>query len=241
MAIATLLGMKAQKKIQTLLAVCLFTGGLLAGVTAQAQSQAVLLEPSLTLYAGPQSAAPLENIHVTIEALDARGRNIHGEALTLVYTASGQEHVINANAVHGLATFEIPAQRRAGHMTFYARYKGYVTDKGLVMIAAGRPKALKVIVNSGDVEGTVNVTSPVLTDDFGNAVTDLSLVSLGWIDSKGLKASHKAQLSNGIISQTLKCPARYAGGLRLQAGLGNLQFLTGDISKLCPSSEALEA
>jgi hypothetical protein len=200
-----------------------------------------LLEPKLALYAGPQSATPSQIIHVTIEAFDARGRNIDGEMLTLVYTYEGQERSITAKAQHGLVSFEIPAQRRAGHMSFYARYEGHETNASLVMITAGPAIALKLAARLGTAKNTIEVTSPVLSDNFGNSVTDLSLVSLNWIDAKGLKASHKAQLSNGAVNHTLRCPTSFTGPLRLQAQLGNLQFKTPDIALLCPSSDGQDA
>jgi len=139
----------------------------------------------LTVYAGPQSVSPRETIYITVEVTSSDDANIDNGTVELSFSLDGNNETQKASTVHGLVSFEVPAQKSA----------------------------------------------------FENSISNLSLVTLNWIDDRGLIGRQSLQLSNGIIDHTIPCPKQISGALNLRATLNSLQFLSSDISRFCLSDE----
>jgi len=75
--------------------------------------------------------------------------------------------------------------------------------------------------------------SDVIADEYGNPVSDLSLISVDWIDDEGLKARQSTQLLNSRILLTGTCPAKFYGALKVQANLNAIQSAPIDVSSYC--------
>jgi len=207
------------------------TTGLLANalpLKAQADSG-----PSLTVYAGPQTVSPLETIYVTVEVTDSRGKNMDTHSVQLSYMSDGELKSLSGTPKNGLISFDIPAQKSGGLMAFSALAKGTKSSEALVTIAAGAPNKLSLKFAAHHEDGNLKVFSEVIKDDFGNSVSDLSLVTLNWLANDNLIGSQSLHLSNGRINSGLSCPAQASGSLKVQALLNNLVFISPDLSEIC--------
>jgi hypothetical protein len=207
--------------------------GLTALINLSAAIGANALEgQAVTVFAGPQSLSPSEIISVTAQT-PPRANISGGETVELTYSADGIAKTRTGTAVHGLISFDIEAQYRAGVMIFSAKASGQTSPEALVTVVPGPPTALSLTIQASRPASVIAITSDVITDSRGNTVSDLSLVSLQWIDATGLIKSQQAQLFNGQISLNAKCPSDFSGELKIQANLKTVQFLSSDISTLC--------
>lgn len=195
------------------------------------------LTNSVTVYAGPQSVSPGEPINVTVEATDRSGASLNKLPVTLSYKADGTIRTLTGRLEKGLVSFDVPAQTTAGHMTFSATVSGAYSNEAIVAVVAGRPQALYLTVKSGDAAQSVTLSSKVITDEFGNPISDLSPVIIDWIDQSGLKSRQTVQLLNGRVLLTTQCPVSFEGTLNIRAALGALQFTSPKLNALCKLEE----
>lgn len=191
----------------------------------------------LTVYAGPQSVSPRETIYITVEVTSSDDANIDNGTVELSFSLDGNNETQKASTVHGLVSFEVPAQKSAGLMEFSAQYNSSQSNKALVAVVAGTPEELSLKVAPSARGGNVDISSGIIKDSFENSISNLSLVTLNWIDDRGLIGRQSLQLSNGIIDHTIPCPKQISGALNLRATLNSLQFLSSDISRFCLSDE----
>lgn len=198
-------------------------------VSAYAQSSSDIL----TVYAGPQSVAPLEIIHVTIEVAEESHDNLSNQIVVLTYIADGSVKKLSERTILGLVSFEVPAQRQAGLMKFTARLMDRVSNEAHIVVAAGRAQEFELDVERGDEEFSVNMSSDVIADKFGNKVSDLTFVSLDWIDTDGLKKKQSTQLLNGRVVVTSKCPSSFVAPLKIRAAVNSMQSTSRDVSEFC--------
>lgn len=199
------------------------------------QSHAASGSETLTVYAGPQSVAAREIIHVTVELTDFQGANLNNEKVELSFNLDGEIQTRQAITRHGLVSIDIEAGQSAGLMKFSARYKNVQSNEALVTVVAGPPEQMSLKIVPAAEQGRIEVSSDVLTDSYGNAVSDLSLISLGWINEDGLLGTESLQLSKGQIDHALTCPTSMSGALKLRATLNSLEFISSDISAFCRS------
>ena len=192
-------------------------------------------ENKLTVYAGPQSVVPLEIISVTVEAVNAQGGSLDNYPVTLSYNADDVAIMISGKTINGLVSFDVPAQTRAGLMTFTAYHKEAVSHMARIVVTAKHPLEFTLNTKQSRQVGAVDVSSNLIADMFGNQLSDLSLAVMEWIDGRGLLASQTTQLSNGRIIFTASCPKRFSGPLHIHASLKNISVVSEDISALCNS------
>jgi len=181
----------------------------------------------LNLYAGPQSITPREMIHVTVQS------NVLETAIELSYNIGDGAETQTGITEQGLISFAVPAQDSVGQMRFTAHAGEVVSNMALVSVLAGSPQNFTLSVKQGMRAGTVEISSGIITDQFGNSISDLTLASLDWIDERGLNASHNVQLTQGRIILGMKCPGEFEGPLTLRAAVSFAEYISTDISSLC--------
>jgi len=219
--------MTRQKKILcSVIATCLLANFVMP--QAYADSAA-----SLNIYAGPQSVSPRETIHVTLELTDARGNSLSDGNVELSYVSDGVVKTLAGIPTHGLISFDVQAQDSTGLMEFSAKTKGVTSKTAFVIVVATQPQPFSLKAKAGRQAETIKLTSDVFADKYGNPISELSLVSVDWIDDKGLKARQNTQLLNSRIVLTGKCPAKFHGTLKVQANLNSIQSVPIDISSYC--------
>ena len=118
-------------------------------------------------------------------------------------------------------------------MRFTAHAGEVVSNMALVSVLAGPPQNFTLSIKQGMQAGTVDISSGIITDQFGNSISDLTLASLDWIDERGLNASHNVQLTQGRIILGMKCPGEFEGPLTLRAAVSFAEYISTDISSLC--------
>lgn len=192
------------------------------------------LPSKLTVYAGPQSVKPRGTLYISVEAANINGQSSDGAPVTLQYQADGVARYVTKDSLDGLAVFIIPAQRASGLMSFSASSGAVTSNTARAIVTAGPPKNLQVSVRRHARENSVLITSNAIIDEYGNQITDLSLVNLSWLDKNGLIASQKKQLSNGRILINAPCPKGFRGPLKIQLNLKNAATITRNIAGLCP-------
>lgn len=188
---------------------------------------------AITVFVGPQSLTPNEIISVTVQTPQRRGRLFETEQVELIYTADGKINTLTGTPIHGLVSFDIPAQDQAGIMKFTARTLELISNEALVSVVPGSPESLPLTVNRSHQVGMVEISSSVITDTHGNTVSDQSLVTIQWIDETGLVKSQNAQLLNGRVYTEASCPSEFSGELKIRAVLKKIQFLSSDLSVSC--------
>ena len=181
----------------------------------------------LNLYAGPQSITPREMIHVTVLSGEQK------TAIELSYISDDGEEIRTGTTEQGLISFEVPAQKTIGQMRFTVKAGPVVSNTALVSVLAGPPQNFTLSIKQGMQAGTVDISSGIITDQFGNSISDLTLASLDWIDERGLNASHNVQLTQGRIILGMKCPGEFEGSLTLRAAVSFAEYISTDISSLC--------
>ena len=188
---------------------------------------------SLTVYAGPQSVSPREVIHVTVEFTDESGSSMNDEAVELIYISDGILKTVSGTPKLGLMSFDIPSQDMAGLMTFSAQAADVTSNEALVTVVAGPPLPFKITALPNQEPETLKLTSDVITDSHGNPISELSLVSMEWIDFNGLKARQTVQLLNGRIAFTAKCPTTFTSPLKVRAIVDAIESVSKDVTADC--------
>ena len=181
--------------------------------------------------------SPGHTISVTVEMTDMDGRSVNGKSAQLMFTANDQPKVMEGSVVNGLVSFDVPAQSRAGLMRFESRVGDVASNIATVDIVAAQPTGIELTIDRARSPHAVTVTSDLITDAFGNAVSDQTLVALDWIDRDGPKASERVQLSNGRLVSDIQCPSDFVQPLRIRAALKNIATVSQNISELCRPSE----
>lgn len=207
----------------------LIMGASFSVISARAQTPS----DSLQVYAGPQTATPGQDISVTIEMTDVDGKSSHDETVQLTYISDGVSTSLSGKVSQGLVSFDIPAQRRAGTMTFIANADDLISNQTVVMVVAGEPIGFKFNVEPSRNANLVDLTTDVISDAFGNPVSDQTLISLDWIDQSGVKQSEFVQLLNGRMTYVSICPDAYAAPLKIRAVLKNVEVFSSELSDLC--------
>ncbi|MEP3890772.1 MAG: hypothetical protein ABJN69_09900 [Hellea sp.] len=189
--------------------------------------------PNLTVYAGPQSVSPREVIHVTVELTEETSSRMNDEAVELSYMSDGTSKTVSGTLKFGLVSFEVPGQDKTGLMTFTAKAADVTSKEALVTVVAGSPMPFKITVQPNKKPETVKLSSGPIMDRHDNPISDLSLVSLEWIDVNGLKARQSVQPLNGRISLRAKCPANFTAPLRVRAVIDAVESISKDVSADC--------
>jgi len=191
------------------------------------------IAPSLTVYAGPQSVSPREVIHVTVEVTDKSGSSINDKAVELSYISDGILKTVSGTPELGLISFGVRAQDMTGLMAFSAKAADVTSNEALVTVVAGPPLPFKITAQPNQEPETLKLTSDVITDSHGNPISDLSLVSMEWIDFNGLKARQTVQLLNGRIAFTAKCPTTFTSPLNIRAIVDAIESVSKDVTSDC--------
>ncbi len=189
--------------------------------------------PKVTLYAGPQSVMPKQIIYVTVEVNHSDGHSLNHYPVELSFELDGETNILTGSTIEGLASFEVPAQKTTGLMMFLANAGGVKSANGVVVVNAGLPEILALKLRPSKFSNTVEVSIGTVTDEFGNVVTDLSLVTIEWLDDLGAIRNEFVQLSKGQAEYIARCPAEYVGSLKVRASLKNITSHSSDISKMC--------
>jgi len=205
------------------------------------QSLASLVAPKIhaetvrgvVVYAGPQSVSPREIIHVTVEITDIGGNNINDGNVNLSYVSDGVVKTLSGTPRHGLVSFDVPGQDTVGLMKFSANTKIGTSEEVLVTVVAAPPQPFSLEAQAGKHPGSIKLMSDVLADEYGNPVSDLSLISVDWIDDEGLKARQNTQPLNSRILLTGTCPTKFYGALKVQVNLNTIQSAPIDVSSYC--------
>lgn len=195
------------------------------------------VESTVTVYAGPQSVSPNQTIFVTVEATDEKAESLMNTKVELSYKVDGRPLTMSGKTTRGLALFEVPAQNTAGVMTFSAAVKGVTSRTARVLVTANAPQAFALTVKQTKQPRHIAITSSVIADGYGNRISDMSVVSVDWIDMSGLTAQQMIQPTNGRIIFTAMCPKVFAGALRVRTSLQTQQITTSDISSLCTAKQ----
>lgn len=201
----------------------------------EAQAETV---PSLIVYAGPQSVSPRETIHVTVEYTNIDGSNMNEGNVELFYVSDGTLKTLSGTPKLGLISFDVSAQDMVGLMAFSAKAAGVVSKEAPVTVVAGPSQSFKITAQPSKKIETLVLTSNVITDSYGNPISDLSLVSIEWIDFNGLTARQNIQLLNGRIVLTAKCPAIFTSPLIIRASVNTIEAVSKDVSADCLEGEA---
>jgi len=191
------------------------------------------ITPSLTVYAGPQSVSPREVIHVTVEITDQSGSSLNDKAVELSYISDGILKTASGTPELGLISFDVRAQDMTGLMAFSAQLADVISNEALVTVVAGPPLPFKITAQPNQEPETLKLTSDVITDSQGNPISDLSLVSIEWIDFNGLKTRQTVQLLNGRIALTAKCPTHFESPLKVRATVDAIESVSKDVTTDC--------
>ena len=178
---------------------------------------------SLIVYAGPQSVSPQEIIYVTIEAAALE------TDIELSYITDGQQKMLTGTTAHGLISFDVPAQTQTGHMSFTAKARHAESNTALVTVLSGPPEPFNMTVQQSDQIGFIDIASDMVTDKYDNIISNVSLVSIDWVDANGLIARHSTQVFQGKIALTIQCPSEFIAPLKLNAASAT----SADLSELC--------
>lgn len=208
-----------------------FVAGLMA-LTSSVDAEA-LDSNTVTIFAGPQSLSPNETISVTVQTQQRAEDFFGNEGVELTYTVDGVINTLTGKATHGLTSFDVPAQDRAGTMKFSAKALGQRSQQALVTVVPGPPKSLSLQIKPSDQASMIVISSDLITDTRGNAVSDQALVTIQWKDETGLVKSQNTQLFNSRVYLEAKCPSKFAGELNIRAFHKTVQFSSSDISALC--------
>ena len=192
----------------------------------------------LYTYAGPQTVSPGQIVSVTIELNDIQGKSLNNQPVQLTYLADGISKSVSGEVENGLISFNVRAQNRVGTMKFSAQYGGTSSNVAPVMVVAGRPAPIHLKVKPSQNPQMVEIISEIITDEFRNPVSDQSLISLDWIDERGLRSSEFSQLTNGRITRNINCPVKFRAPLQIRAVMKNSKFLSSDLSALCAEAKA---
>lgn len=203
-----------------------------------APAQAQVSVESVQTYAGPQTVTPGQIIHVTVETTQRGGNNSQNKTVELTYVVGGTETTLTGITKEGLVSFDVNAQSQSGMMDFVAQVDGVVSKGASVIVSAGQPAIFTLMTKRSRHSQSIDISSDVIVDAFGNAVTDLTLVSLDWVDQQGVKSSENIQLSNGRIIFVSRCPARFTAPLKIRAILKNRDVMSSDVSELCRGRRA---
>ena len=214
------------KLMQSVMATCLLASLVAPKVHAETVR-------SVVVYAGPQSVSPREIINVTVEITDISGNNINDGNVNLSYLSDGVVKALSGTPRNGLVSFDVLAQDSVGLMKFSANTKGGTSEEALVAVVAAQPQPFLLEAQVGKNMGTIKLMSDVIADEYGNPVSDLSLVSVDWIDDEGLKARQNTQPLNSRIRLIGTCPTKFSGALKVRANLNALQSSSIDISSYC--------
>ena len=217
---------RQNKLMHSVIATCLLTSLVAPKVYADTVRK-------IAVYAGPQSVSPREIIHVTVEITGMRGNNINDGNVNLSYMSDGVVKTLSGTPRHGLMSFDIPAQDTVGLMKFSANTKIGTSEEALVAVVAAQPQSFSLEVQAGKQTGIIKLMSDVIADEYGNPVSDLSLVSVDWVDDEGLKARQNTQLLNSRFLLNGICPAKFYGALKVQVTLNAIQSAPIDISSYC--------
>lgn len=189
-------------------------------------------------YAGPQTVMPRQVIQVTVEVTKRGGISANYKVVELTYLVDGTETTLTETARDGLVSFDINAQTQSGMMDFVARVDGTVSNAASIMVNAGQPAAFDLITKRSRHSRFIDIRSDVIRDNFGNAVSDQTLISLDWVDQQDVKSSENIQLSNGRIIFVSRCPASFTSPLRIRVVLKNTDVMSSDVSALCKEGGA---
>lgn len=189
----------------------------------------------LTTYAGPQSVSPGGIIHVTVESVDARGLNADAQDISLSYISNGTLKVISGTPSHGLTSFDLPAQSSAGVMNIWAQTSNVRSNVSLVTVTAGHPQSFSIQAKSNNDGQGIQFTSNIISDEYGNPVSDLSLLNLNWIDKTGLNIRQSAFPVNGRLLFVTNCPSHFSPPLRVRFTISNTASELKDVTSLCYS------
>ena len=240
MSIAALFAHNRRENVMTIRIKLIAAAAMLGAVFAALEGPA-FAEPALktvTVYAGPQSISPEKTIFVSVEMTGEAGQNLSGETVELSFISDGRSRAVTGETVNGIAAFEVPAQRRAGLMNFSASASEAQQATAHVLVTSSAPQVFTLSAKPSDKPGYVSLRSSVISDRYGNAISDMALISLNWIDSAGLRGKHTTQPVMGRINLSAPCPKTFTGALKLQASLQTLSVSTPDISTLCMAKES---
>jgi hypothetical protein len=187
----------------------------------------------IQVYAGPQSVTPGQTISVTIEKTNLLGGSSHDETVELTYMSDSEFVSLSGKVLQGLVSFDVPAQHRAGRMTFNAISGNLVSNPSSVMVVAAAPISFEFDVEPSRDANVVDLTSAVIRDAFGNPLTDQTLIALDWFDQTGVKQSEFTHLSNGRLAHVSICPSAYTVPLRIRAVLKNVEVFSTELSEFC--------
>lgn len=211
----------------------LIMGGSFSVTPVQAQAPSDILQ----VYAGPQTVTPGQNISVTIEMTDVHGKSSHDETVQLTYVSDRVPISLYGKISRGLVSFDVPAQRRAGRMTFNAFAGDVMSNQAQVMVVAGEPITFALNVQPSRNANLIDLTSDVIRDAFDNPISDQTLIALDWFDRSGVQQSEFTQLSNGRLAYESTCPDAYVAPLRVRAVLKNIEVFSTELSKFCTGRE----
>ena len=217
--------------------VCTAFAAILFAATLPSSAHANDTRKSVTIYAGPQSVSPGDIISVTVEATRADGKSLIDEVITMSFETDGVLETLSAKTTQGLALFEVPAQIKSGLMIFSANASGVASKEARIVVTANPPQAFTFKISRDEQVGYVEVVSSEIADEFGNHISDLSLVSVDWIDASGLNTRQMVQPTNGHIAFRAPCPSQFSGTLKIRASVQAQKITTPDIAELCNVTE----
>lgn len=181
----------------------------------------------LTVYVGPQSVTVEEMIYVSVETAAPK------TDVALSYIADGERKMLIGTTRHGLVSFDVPAQKQTGLMRFAAKTETARFYETLVTVLAGPPQPFTITTTKSLQSGFVDISSDVIVDKYRNAISELSAVSIEWIDAGGLRARQTAQLAQGRIALTTPCPLEFTAPIKIRGAVHSVQFTSADLSSLC--------
>ena len=192
----------------------------------------------LTVFAGPQSAVPGQVISITVQTDPHNQSGFGADQIVLRYNTDGKPVRLTGSPIHGLVSFDVKAQNRAGVMAFSAKALGQSSSESLVVVTAGLVQNIDLQIIPSREDAKIVIASDVITDAHGNSVTDQALIDLEWIDATGLIKQQNTQLLNGRLYVEANCPSKFLSPLRVRAVLKTVQAISADISTHCQSLRA---
>lgn len=199
-------------------------------VTSVAQAQPV---SNLTIYAGPQSVSPGELIYVTVEGRNFSGQSLAAERVELSYIRDGEPTLVFGTFRDGLASFEVPAQNLNGLMSFSAKSSGAKSNNAEILVVSGPPQEFSIKSHPVRNGQGIELTSDKIADEYGNPISDLSLISINWMDQFGIKERHSVQPRNGYIFLLGQCPEAFSPPLMVQASVSTVASDPINVTALC--------
>lgn len=193
----------------------------------------------VTVFAGPETVKPNNEIYIAVEVLNDRGGSIAQRQRVTVYEVSkGNRKSWTSKTERGLARVIIPAGQVSRDREFYARVNGQVSKPVSVFVTSGRVDTVKSNIRYVEISNNLMIDIGPLDDRYGNILEDGTLISFSTRTPSGEMTYDSAPLIRGRAQWVLPCERYRAGIAKLTVSVKNTQKNVSTDGKNCPNRKS---